>query len=531
MDRCQLILVRSHTPAVRRVCASLLLTFLLDYPLAPKRLTAHLSFLTVNLAYEHEAGREAVIQMIHLLLEKFPEKAVEARTEFFFLPLAARLTSDASPRIRKQVAAALSQLFRRLPAAPLLRLQGIALTWLNTGAVPLMHTAALCLGLAIDATPAMDRQIDGLLPTLFAALERASGLQGSGGREEGEAAGEAQFDLLSQLQQLQQQQGGSLIAASSAPQSGSQPWQAVYAILRLLERVSLKLPPSSLPLSLAPLWPRLPALLIHPHAWPRAVAARLLGSLFNAIGQEGARKLVADLVSEGGASHLDASFLLLNPSYLLLLAACLCCVLEHNRSDTQLTEQAVKNLVFITPLLAAVQFELVDRRGRGSVVGGEEEGEEAPGRAGDAWIGVRRSPEGGRGEERSGGVDLPEGSEQRLKQACRLLHLKSLVGRRRAESGAGEEGEEEGEEDSGSDEEDAGEPQMAASNGHRARGTADGHKWVESGNVAVAAVLHCAARMASDVQPMLVRAMACLPLRLTTVLHFRRAHSIVQPRQ
>jgi hypothetical protein len=55
---------RSHSPQVRATCASTLLQFLLDYPLGPKRLAAHLSFLATNLGFEHETGRLAVLDML-----------------------------------------------------------------------------------------------------------------------------------------------------------------------------------------------------------------------------------------------------------------------------------------------------------------------------------------------------------------------------------------------------------------------------------------------------------------------------------
>lgn len=49
------------------MCSVTLLSFLLDYPLGPKRLSQHLGFLAANLSYEHESGRLAVLETLQLV--------------------------------------------------------------------------------------------------------------------------------------------------------------------------------------------------------------------------------------------------------------------------------------------------------------------------------------------------------------------------------------------------------------------------------------------------------------------------------
>lgn len=58
---------RSQSPNVRTMCSVTLLSFLLDYPLGPKRLSQHLGFLAANLSYEHESGRLAVLETLQLV--------------------------------------------------------------------------------------------------------------------------------------------------------------------------------------------------------------------------------------------------------------------------------------------------------------------------------------------------------------------------------------------------------------------------------------------------------------------------------
>ena len=49
---------------MRQACSAALLAFLLDYPLGAARLRHHRDFLVANLAYEHDAGRLAVLDML-----------------------------------------------------------------------------------------------------------------------------------------------------------------------------------------------------------------------------------------------------------------------------------------------------------------------------------------------------------------------------------------------------------------------------------------------------------------------------------
>ena len=50
--------------SVRQQCSGMMLQFVLDYPLGAKRLQHHLQFLITNLAFEHESGRQAAVDLI-----------------------------------------------------------------------------------------------------------------------------------------------------------------------------------------------------------------------------------------------------------------------------------------------------------------------------------------------------------------------------------------------------------------------------------------------------------------------------------
>lgn len=79
MEKVQEIMVRSQAAPVRQVSSQVLLLFLLDYPLSPKRLKQHLNFVLGNLSYEHESGRLAAIDMLGAVIAKFPAEVRVAR--------------------------------------------------------------------------------------------------------------------------------------------------------------------------------------------------------------------------------------------------------------------------------------------------------------------------------------------------------------------------------------------------------------------------------------------------------------------
>lgn len=64
MTRVQEMMVRSQAAPIRQLCSSVLLQFLLDYPVGDRRLQQHLHFIITNLSYQHETGREAAIDML-----------------------------------------------------------------------------------------------------------------------------------------------------------------------------------------------------------------------------------------------------------------------------------------------------------------------------------------------------------------------------------------------------------------------------------------------------------------------------------
>ncbi|KAG6611701.1 putative U3 small nucleolar RNA-associated protein [Phytophthora cinnamomi] len=175
------LLVQSDAPGARLNCATIYQTFLLEYPLGNKRLSRHLKFLVDNLSYGHATGRSAVLEALRSLLSKLPQDLVNARSQFFFLPLVLRLANDEASECRDLACAALSTLVRRLGNKELNESILLVGTWWTQAAsseaadaVKLLGAAAQVTTLVLETRPEFfERSAPQVLAATRTALERS----------------------------------------------------------------------------------------------------------------------------------------------------------------------------------------------------------------------------------------------------------------------------------------------------------------------------------------------------------------------
>ncbi|KAG7381904.1 U3 snoRNP protein [Phytophthora pseudosyringae] len=174
------LLVQSDAPGARLNCATIYQTFLLEYPLGTKRLSRHLKFLVDNLSYGHATGRSAVLEALRSLLLKLPQDLVNARSQFFFLPLVLRLANDEASECRDLARGALSTLVRRMGNKELNESILLVGTWWTQAsnsdaadAVKLLGTSAQVTTLVLETRPEfLERSAPQVLLAARSALER-----------------------------------------------------------------------------------------------------------------------------------------------------------------------------------------------------------------------------------------------------------------------------------------------------------------------------------------------------------------------
>ncbi|RLN57963.1 hypothetical protein BBJ28_00005501 [Nothophytophthora sp. Chile5] len=67
-----ILLVQSDDSGARASCSSIYPTFLLEYPLGPKRLERHLKFQVDNFSYTQATCRSSVLDALRALIAKLP---------------------------------------------------------------------------------------------------------------------------------------------------------------------------------------------------------------------------------------------------------------------------------------------------------------------------------------------------------------------------------------------------------------------------------------------------------------------------
>jgi len=312
MIRVQELMVRSQGSNVRTLCSSAMLLFLLDYPLGDKRLQSHLQFLLTNLSYQHESGREAVLDMLEVMIRKFPSQLIGSWADTVALPLILRLVNDPSSKCRVKVGAALGMLFGRLSVASRDKLVVYCQRWMkgqqDDDDGRLKRAAAQALGiLAQQEKGAFSKRIPNLLPLMTNVL-KVSGRTSS-----------------SHIDDDEDERGVS--------------WEAVYYCLVLLQKMTTLDPGIKTTIlswsNAKDMWSTIPPLLVHNHAWVRGAAGRVIGA---ALAEEEAigGPMLKSGVEGTGAGQLALAFYR---------------QFDSDAADEGLAAQAVKCMVFLAPFM------------------------------------------------------------------------------------------------------------------------------------------------------------------------------------
>ena len=74
MESMTQIMVETNDAKTRGRCGDLLVLFLLDYPLTPKRLQEHIHLILNNLDYKILDGRKAIVETLGKIIHQFPQE-------------------------------------------------------------------------------------------------------------------------------------------------------------------------------------------------------------------------------------------------------------------------------------------------------------------------------------------------------------------------------------------------------------------------------------------------------------------------
>ncbi|KAM7366962.1 hypothetical protein PAMP_014893 [Pampus punctatissimus] len=307
--------VNGSNAMIRIHCRQIYLKYLLDYPLG-KKLRAHLDFIMAQLAYEHDTGRESVLEMLAYIFQTFPKKLLQQHSGLFFAPLALVVINDNSARCKKMAAMAIKALLTELDQNRKNTLFALVNTWLKAEKLSLRRLGAQICGLFVEVEQeTFASRMDDLLPL----LER-----------------EIHPDIYEDIEEEQDEKEADRL---------------LFSYLTLITKLSkhcglleLNKPYDTL----CHIWGHIEAHLRYPHCWVWLTASQLFGQLFAA---QQAEQLVAVWSGEGGndSPQQAATAFIINglDKKMRELALSFCHQLQSKFLDTASGEQVIKNLLFV----------------------------------------------------------------------------------------------------------------------------------------------------------------------------------------
>eukprot|EP00127_Corallochytrium_limacisporum_P005483 Clim_evm31s206 gene=Clim_evmTU31s206 len=187
IDKVSNLMIQSSIPRIRQQAVESFIAFLVNYPLADKRMERHVHFLIKNLEYEEATGREAVLEALNSVVIRFPTEILEQFFDILLLPLLLRILTDTHARVREMSAALMGKLLLTVPSKYDSTVAMIS-KWLSAGQLTLRIAAAKLMATLLqhNVGSAQKSAIE-LLPEFMTAAEellKASGaVTQSGGFE------------------------------------------------------------------------------------------------------------------------------------------------------------------------------------------------------------------------------------------------------------------------------------------------------------------------------------------------------------
>ncbi|XP_073273960.1 uncharacterized protein [Primulina huaijiensis] len=299
------LMVQSQQEHIRKKCGQIFLQFLLDYHISEKRLQQHLDFLTGSLRYEHPSGREAVLEMLHTTVKKFPQERVDEQSLTFFVLLVLLLANDNECKVRSMTAATIKCLIGHVDAEFRQFILDCSKSWYLVGKQNLRGVAAQVLGLLVEVMAEDFKENIGLvLPVTRSILQSA----------------------LSALAHGEHNMSDEPVAPF---------WKEAYYSLVLFEKILHQFHDLFFDSDLEDMWEIICQFLLHPHLWLRNISNRIL-SLYFAVIDARAKKYKMPM----------EVFFLMKPSRLFLVAASFCSQLMAPLADDAACSIIMQNLVF-----------------------------------------------------------------------------------------------------------------------------------------------------------------------------------------
>jgi U3 small nucleolar RNA-associated protein 20 len=288
------IMITNQSRSVRDSTRALYLQFLMDYPQGRGRLKKEISFLTKNLQYEHETGRQSVMEVLHQIINKFGDELLQPILLDLFVGLLLPLANDDSVTCREMAARLIQSIIENADDDRAKAIRTMLRLWASqTDKPPLLKASLQVYGILLEhggATVAEDTDL---------CVECVSEIISQSGRD-----------------------GQSAVM-----------WEVTEQALQLLTKLSKVVPAQVFSLAKEDLWKTVRNLLMCEQTNSRLLSSRLVGMFFGR----------AESLEEG----LKAESLTMRVPNLTSLARQFLEQIKSPDITTDIGLQGVKNLIFL----------------------------------------------------------------------------------------------------------------------------------------------------------------------------------------
>jgi len=307
LDSVAAIMVTNQTRGVRDLARGVYSQFLLEYPQTRERYSKQLAFLVKNLEYQHQEGRQSVMETFHLLLSKVGHEHTQDIIVTAFIPLVMVLINDDSAECREMAGALLKKLFERADEERTQTFLSLLRTWLSQDEQPLLTRAALQIyQMYFDVSGAKSVKQKSFVQTRLVHI---------------------------------------LTSNATAVEGGD--WELVYFALQTATGLCKLFPETLFSAESASLWTQVKLCLSFPHAWVKLSAAKLLGLYIADFGRANAETGLRTFPLTG------TSGLKLTPGDIIQLTRASVRILGVPGVSEDLAAQTVRNLVFLGRCMSA----------------------------------------------------------------------------------------------------------------------------------------------------------------------------------
>ena len=307
LDTVAAIMVTNQTRGARDLARGVYLQFLMDYPQSRDRFSKQLGFLVKNLDYQHQEGRQSVMETIHLLLSKVGHELTQEIIVTLFVPLVMVLINDNSAECREMASVLLKKVLERADEERTQTFLSLLRTWLGQNEQPLLTRAALQIYqiyFDLNGTNS-DKQKVFVQARLMHIFKRNTASDGNGD------------------------------------------WELVYFALQTATALCKLFPQSLFAVESAAFWSQVRPCLFYPHAWIKLSAAKLVGLYIADFGRANAETGLGSLPLAGTAG------LVLTAEDIVQLTRASARILGVSGVSEELAAQSARNLVFLGRCMGA----------------------------------------------------------------------------------------------------------------------------------------------------------------------------------